>query len=87
MEFLKLLADIINYEHWSRQSDRQALVNTITSKWGVKISDADLAAVHSVEFVNSICIVRKKPWDINVLGGRIIAGTVALVSEDPLRLK
>jgi hypothetical protein len=37
--------------------------------------------------VNSICIVRKKPWDINILGGRIIAGTVALVSEDPLRLK
>ena len=87
MEFLKLLADVINYEHWSRQSDRQALVNKITSKWGVQISDADLAAVHSVEFVNSICIVRKKPWDINILGGRIIAGTVALVSEDPLRLK
>jgi cephalosporin hydroxylase len=87
IEFLKFLADIVNYEHWSRQSERQALVKKITNKWGVEISDSDLASVHSVEFVNSICIVRKKPWNINMLGSRIIAGRVALVSEDSLRLK
>jgi glycosyltransferase involved in cell wall biosynthesis len=44
-------------------------------EFGVKFDESDLANIHSIEFVNSICTVRKLPPNKNVIGKRIIAGS------------
>ena len=35
-----------------------------------------LENVHSIEFINSLCVVRKNPKKQNILGDRIVAGEV-----------
>lgn len=73
--FFKLLADVVNHEHWGLPRERKALVKGFMEQYGGDIADDDLAQIHSVEFINSICVVRKAPATRNLLGTRIIAGT------------
>jgi glycosyltransferase involved in cell wall biosynthesis len=78
--FFKQLADIINHEHWGVPKSREAILQGIFAKYGCDALDADLLAqVHSVEFINSMCILRKAPSAQNGLGHRIIAGSVEQV--------
>lgn len=72
MAFFKVLADIINYEHWELGRSRtQAL-----QPFGINsdLSEALLAEIHSVEFVNSMCIISRRPIEQNVLGVRHVIG-------------
>lgn len=72
MAFFKVLADILNFEHWGLECSREQLLRPfgITAALG----EAVLAEVHSVEFVNSMCIVTKRAAEENRLGKRHIAG-------------
>ena len=72
MAFFKALADILNIEHWGLEHSRLELLQPfgITAALG----EAVLAEVHSVEFVNSMCIVTRRPAEENRLGKRHIAG-------------
>lgn len=87
IEFLKYFSDIVNFEHWGSKLSRTELVKRFTDKYGCDLDEFDASFIHSVEFVNSICIIRKLNPSDNLLGTRIIAGEVALVDSNPLRLK
>ncbi len=70
--FFKALADILNVEHWGTELSRVELLQP----FGINaaLGEAVLAEIHSVEFVNSMCIVTKRPAEENLLGKRHIAG-------------
>lgn len=72
--FFKRLADVVNHEHWGIARARASLVEGFVRAYGADLSESLLASVHSVAFVNSICVVRKRPAACNLLGPRVIAG-------------
>lgn len=74
MSFFKRVADIINFEHWRTSESRRQLLSQFVEEFGIRVDEFDLTRVHSVEFVNSLCIVKKRLPEQNTLGKRIIAG-------------
>ena len=77
--FFKALADIVNQEHWGIERPRNSVLEGFHSCYGVHFNEEVLSQVHSVEFVNSICVVRKAPAVQNGLGDRCITGLTASV--------
>lgn len=75
MEFFKRLIDIVNYEHWGMKRSRQDILKPFFSQYRISISEDLLQLIHSVEFTNSICIVRKAAPEKNRLGTRQISGS------------
>jgi len=81
LAFFKRLGDIVNYEHWRNNKPRKILVKEFTTHFGVDFDDYDLARIHSIEFINSLCVIKKLPPEKNVIGKRIIAGLEERVSN------
>jgi hypothetical protein len=77
--FFKHLADIVNHEHWGVKKSRAELVAGFKQVLNVDFDETLLGQISSVEFVNSICVVRKTSLDANCLGGRVIAGELEKV--------
>ena len=77
--FFKRLSDIINFEHWRAPKARADVLNGIFRKYGCSLDEEVLSQIHSVEFVNSMCVVRKAAANENRLGSRIISGSIELV--------
>lgn len=83
MSFFKRLADITNFESWGVPQRRTDLLQSLASSHGVVFEEHELAQVHSVEFVNSMCVVRKAAAASNLLGSRIAAGIAdEVLSQD-----
>lgn len=76
--FFKRLADIINHEHWGISKARADILRGFFTKYGCEVDEEALTQVHSVEFINSMCVVRKESADKNGLGNRVIAGSAEL---------
>ena len=74
MSFFKRLADVINYEHWGVSKDRRQVLSGITEHFSIDVSEEFLSWIHSIEFVNSMCIVRKFGGELNRVGERLIVG-------------
>lgn len=74
ISFFKALADVVNHEHWGLPQQREYVLTGLAEKYGLNFSAAGLELVHSVEFINSMCVVRKQPAPSNQLGNRVIAG-------------
>jgi hypothetical protein len=79
MSFFKKLADVTNHEHWGTAAARRDLVARFAERFGCPLDEDVLAQVHSVEFANSVCVVRKRPAAQNGLGRRVVAGKDAAV--------
>ncbi|WP_234679582.1 rhamnosyltransferase WsaF family glycosyltransferase [Bradyrhizobium monzae] len=79
IHFFKRLADVINHEHWGVPEARGEVLRGIFKEYGCGLDEETLALVHSVEFINSMCIVRKAAAAKNSLGLRVISGRSALV--------
>ncbi len=77
--FFKQLADVVNREHWGVGERAAQFLDGFAEEYGCRLSDDVLSAIHSVEFVNSMCVVRKAKAANNVLGQRVIAGEEAAV--------
>lgn len=77
--FFKRLADIVNYEHWGINCKREVLLESFNKQYGCQFTEELLSTIHSVEFINSICVVRKEKAQNNILEARVIAGTEELV--------
>lgn len=73
--FFKRLVDILNYQHWGIDSERHIVLSRFIERYGVQVEEKTLASIHSVEFANSLCILRKRGPDYNTLKKRIIVGT------------
>jgi GT2 family glycosyltransferase/glycosyltransferase involved in cell wall biosynthesis len=77
--FFKRLADIVNHEHWGIPKAQADILRGIFARYGCDIDEEVLSQVHSVEFINSMCVVRKVSATDNGLGLRVIAGSIELV--------
>lgn len=73
--FFKRLADIVSHEHWGVPAKRKDVLASFMRKYEFEIDEEMLSHIHSIEFVNSICVVRKAAPSQNELGVRFIAGT------------
>lgn len=82
ISFFKLLADITNHEHWGVHRERAVFLAEITDTYQVTLDESVLEEIHSVEFCNSLCVVRKQPAKNNVLGSRNVTGQDALVDGE-----
>ena len=76
INFLKLLVDVVNFQHWGNGYARSEILKSFFAIYKSDISEVELSKVHSVEFVNSICIIKKKEADRNLLGDRLISGNL-----------
>jgi O-antigen biosynthesis protein len=77
--FFKHLVDVINHEHWGVPAARLELLAGFRSVYGLQLTEELLEQVHSVTFLNSLCFVRKRRADLNVLGSRIVTGGSSVV--------
>jgi GT2 family glycosyltransferase len=75
--FFKRLADVVSHEHWGVPRPRTDVLRSFFTEYGCAVDEDTLAKIHSVEFTNSICVIRKKSKTQNELGPRIIAGKTA----------
>jgi len=87
MTFLKRLSDVINHEHWGVKWPRTQPLEGISKHLGLSFDEQVLASIHSVEFVNSMCLIRKKPSQQNSLGRAVIAGDTELVVKGHLPIR
>lgn len=72
--FFKRLADIVNHEHWGIAKSRSDILRGFFLKYDFQIDEDVLTHIHSIEFVNSMCVIRKEAPQNNSLGIRFIAG-------------
>jgi hypothetical protein len=77
--FFKRLADVISHEHWGIAKYRVDILSGLFTKYGFEIDEDTLQHVHSVEFLNSMCVIRKAKPERNQLGARVIVGSVGAV--------
>jgi SAM-dependent methyltransferase len=86
MQFLKLLADVVNFEHWGISARRQDAFAAFSASAGLP-DEKTLEDVLSVTFVNSICIIQKvDKGQKSELGLLLARGADALVGETPPEL-
>jgi len=85
INFFKKLIDIINYEHWGVQKQKDWLLREFSFNYKIDIEKLALEQIHSIEFVNSLCFIKKKPLKENQLGKRVVAGKIATVYPDALK--
>lgn len=78
VSFFKSLIDIINYEHWGLPIDKDEILHPFYQHYNISPT-INLSHIHSVEFINSMCVIKKKSPIENLLGNRIITGKVATV--------
>ena len=79
--FFKRLVDIINHEHWGVNRARKELLASFANTYGVSFDEEVLTHIHSIEFINSVCVIRKSLPSCNKLGQRKIAGEDARVEK------
>jgi GT2 family glycosyltransferase len=85
ISFFKRLTDIINFEHWRNNESRASLLYRFIKRFNLHVSEFDLMRVHSVEFVNSLCVIKKMPPDRNLLGLRVVTGLDENITSDWLK--
>jgi hypothetical protein len=86
MSFFKHLADIINHEHWRNNQSRVNFLSEFSDNLQISFTEGDLLSIHSIEFVNSLCVLKKRRPDENALGKRNVVGTDELVTEGMKKL-
>lgn len=87
VEFLKKLIDLINYEHWGVDKKITDHLESFTSLYGIEIKDDILEQIHSIEFINSLCVIKKKDKKFNKLSKRFIVGNDMQVEPSIYRFK
>ena len=80
MNFFKRLADVVNHEHWVVERTRLELLDGFARRYGVTFAEELLASIHSIKFLNSLCIIDKQEPLKNTLGPRVVAGTSETVT-------
>jgi len=77
--FLKRLVDLINFEHWQNDQSRSKFLHPFEKRYGVSFAEFDFYQLHSIEFINSLCLIHKRPPSENALGNRVVVGTQELI--------
>ncbi|MCX2201291.1 hypothetical protein LDO48_15185 [Pantoea agglomerans] len=59
--FLKKLADITNFEHWGIERSASDYLSSLFKHYhSAELDNVDYSEIHSVTFINSLCIITKK---------------------------
>jgi len=75
MAFLKKLADITNFEHWGIERSASDYLSSFSEHYdSLELDKVDFSEIHSISFVNSLCIITKKNSKDNLLGLRHVVG-------------
>jgi len=80
--FFKQLVDVINSEHWGIEKNPGVFLQKFSDEYGYDINAEVLRTIHSIEFINSLCVIRKESATANLLGPRIIAGSDASTTPE-----
>lgn len=83
LSFFKRLVDVVNHEHWRIPGTRRDVLGEFSARYRTCFDEQQLARIHSVEFINSMCVLRKEPAADNVLGSRVVVGEIAAVEPAP----
>ena len=86
INFFKKLVDIINYEHWGIDKKKEWLLRGFTSNYKIDIANLAFDQIHSIEFFNSLCFIKKKPHQYNKLGKRVVVGGEAITEPERKKL-
>jgi len=86
LSFFKRLADLVSHEHWGLAEPRKTILASFMRKHGFDIREELLCHIHSIEFINSLCVIRKNAPTENVIGKRFIAGLEEIVVPGHLGL-
>ena len=86
VNFLKKLVDIINHEHWGVEKKKDWLLRGFSANYKINIENIELDKIHSIEFINSLCFIKKKSPKDNKLGKRVVSGESAIVVPDRKKL-
>ncbi len=81
ISFFKMLIDVINFEHWGIDLSP----NSYLFSHGFDIEPEFLETldhIHSIEFINSVCFIRKEDPKSNLLGTRVVAGDLEVLSSN-----
>jgi hypothetical protein len=81
LAFFKKIADTINQEHWGTGVSRCEFLQSFSNLYKTEFDESILSHVHSIEFINSMCVIRKAKPENNILGNRLLAGITPLVDE------
>ncbi len=81
INFFKTLIDVINYEHWRLGKSRKWLLSKFAEKYNLSFDDSELATIRSVEFYNSLCVIRKECPEKTVIGPRIVVGEESIFGD------
>jgi glycosyltransferase involved in cell wall biosynthesis len=84
--FFQYLTDIINYEHWGSEKARREVLGVFFEKYGFWMEEESLQHIHSIEFINSMCIIRKAHPENNKLGIRRVTGLREMIEPGALAL-
>lgn len=87
LSFFKRLSDVIGHEHWGIKKTRSELLSGFAERFNVIFEDSWLEHIHSIKFVNSMCIVEKSSPINNQLGFRVVSGHTATVDDGLLTIK
>ncbi|QEO57919.1 class I SAM-dependent methyltransferase [Francisella marina] len=79
MSFFKALTDYINREHFGIKSNPKMVLDEIFDHYDCNMKEFDLAGIHSIEFINSMCVISKKSQRENILGREIVSGNSELI--------
>ena len=86
INFLKKLVDIINYEHWGVEKKKEWLLRGFVTNYKINIDNLDFEQINSIEFINSLCLIKKKSSKKNKLGKRVVVGESEIVVPDRKKL-
>lgn len=77
--FFKKMADVVNREFWGESDSLKVLFSGFDRQYSVSFDEELFSQIRSVEFINSMCVVRKSISSSNILGPRVIAGSEEIV--------
>jgi len=82
MQFFKYLLDLINYDHWGISKKNTDILEDFSLKYGIKFSKSIVEKIESIQFFNSLCIIKKtKEENKNELGPRLVVGSNAPIID------
>ena len=84
INFFKHLVDVLNYKHWGIDVPRNAVLENFYQRYDEAHHALDLAHIHSIEFIDSMCVIKKRVPNQNILGLRQVVGQEDLVVSSAL---
>ena len=81
MTFFKQLTDLINYEHWGVSKGFTEILKGFSVQYDLKLKQDVLEKIESIEFLNSMCVIRKSSGKTPELGLRVVNGKDAAISN------